>query len=155
MTAELLTSRLTLGEFPSLLLLLVNPSPAVVSSCQETPEGAGGIEVAFSNECYCLLTINFTLGGSAGLSGMAQEEEQVLIGSQSGRETKAKHRLRDNKGVRSCGRTLSNLLSQGRIFCTETVFDRCISSYKCCQYSKLLNLPQKHLSVFKDPYGFS
>lgn len=70
-TAELLTSRLTLGEFPSLLLLLVNPFPAVVSSCQETPEGAGGIEVAFSNECYCLLTINFTLGGSAGLSRMA------------------------------------------------------------------------------------
>lgn len=72
MTAELLTSRLTLGEFPSLLLLLVNPFPAVVSSCQETPEGAGRIEVAFSNECYCLLTMNGRveqdgLGGGTGV----------------------------------------------------------------------------------------
>lgn len=83
MTAELLTSRLTLDEFTSLLLmfssLLLNPFPAVISSCQETPEGAGGIEVAFSSECYCLLTINFTLEGSKGLSGMPSEEEQVLI----------------------------------------------------------------------------
>lgn len=46
------------------------------------------------------------------------------------KRNKAKHRLRDNEGMRSHGRSLPISLTQDMIFCAETVSKRCISSYK-------------------------